>query len=245
LRAAGASAASAETASPTAARTVACQVRKSLGGVVVSRDLAQVVVNVPGSDVVPAFAAAVDEEILQVRAGSSQLQAADDREDVGVDDGLLLLLAALPDVIEADLAVPAARHVLPADGSQSVRAVLGRVLVAARTEESQVDQPDGGREHALPGQRRAPAQMTARHGSDLRHRPAEFQRPSNFSRSLSSRQLSWYRYWRRPAASVPTAWLWPSGSGQIHTSSHAGGMTSVLMRDSVAALVTGAPSGLR
>jgi hypothetical protein len=30
-----------------------------------------------------------------------------------------------------------------------------------------------------------------------------------------SRHKSWYRYWRRPGASVPMAWIWPWGSTQI------------------------------
>src|SRR5918997_1389614 len=37
-------------------------------------------------------------------------------------------------------------------------------------------------------------------------------------------------YCRRPAASVPTAWMWPLGRGQIHTCSQAGGMTSSRQR---------------
>ena len=32
------------------------------------------------------------------------------------------------------------------------------------------------------------------------------------------------------AASMPVAWMWPPGYGQIHTSSHAGGMTSSWIR---------------
>jgi hypothetical protein len=37
--------------------------------------------------------------------------------------------------------------------------------------------PDGGREHALPGQRRGAAQMTVGHRPDFRQRPAEFEHP--------------------------------------------------------------------
>ena len=52
---------------------------------------------------------------------------------------------------------------------------------------------------------------------------AELRTRSCLSRSRRSRHWSWYRYWRRPAASVPTAWMCPRGSAQIQTSSQAGG----------------------
>ena len=34
----------------------------------------------------------------------------------------------------------------------------------------------------------------------------------------------------RPRASRAVAWMWPSGSGQIHTSVHAGGIASFFRR---------------
>ena len=52
-------------------------------------------------------------------------------------------------------------------------------------------------------------------------------------------------YWRRPAASVPTAWMWPCGSGLIHTSCQAGGITSALTRAIPAGSVIGAPDSSR
>ena len=45
-------------------------------------------------------------------------------------------------------------------------------------------------------------------------------------------------YWRRPASSVPTTWMCPLGAGQIHTCSHAGGITRALHR-----ATSSAPSG--
>src|SRR5580765_3883127 len=47
-------------------------------------------------------------------------------------------------------------------------------------------------------------------------------------------------YWRRPAASVPTAWMCPWGHGQTHTSLQAAGMANVSVRSRVEAS-TGEP----
>ncbi len=66
---------------------------------------------------------------------------------------------------------------------------------------------------------------------------------SNFSLSLLSRHLSWYRYCLRPLASMPMAWMWPMGCGEIHTSVHAGGMARSRIRASVSGSVTRLPSG--
>src|SRR5436190_756832 len=68
---------------------------------------------------------------------------------------------------------------------------------------------------------------------------------SYFSWSRRSRHRGWYRYWRRPAASVPTAWRWPMGCGQIHTSVQAGGMASERTRSRTSGSVTRTPSGSR
>jgi hypothetical protein len=38
------------------------------------------------------------------------------------------------------------------------------------------------------------------------------------------------------------AWMWPSGVGQIHTSCHAGGIASDLMRAISAGSVIGSPA---
>ena len=66
---------------------------------------------------------------------------------------------------------------------------------------------------------------------------------SNLAASRRVRQASWYRYWRRPAASVPTACRWPEGIGQIQTSFQAGGMARARMRARASGSVTGRPSG--
>ena len=47
----------------------------------------------------------------------------------------------------------------------------------------------------------------------------------------------------RPRASRAVTWRWPSGSGQIHTSVHAGGMTSDRKRRSIARSRITWPSG--
>ena len=65
---------------------------------------------------------------------------------------------------------------------------------------------------------------SSRPAAQPRQRLAKRTMSSNFSLSRRLRQPSWYRYCLRPAASVPVAWRWPRGSGQIQTSFHAGGM---------------------
>ena len=51
---------------------------------------------------------------------------------------------------------------------------------------------------------------------------------SNLVSSLTSRYLGWYRYCFRPLESLAVTWMWPLGSGQIHTSVHAGGIARAL-----------------
>jgi len=68
---------------------------------------------------------------------------------------------------------------------------------------------------------------------------------SYFSSARSCCHRWWYRYCLRPAASVPTAWMWPLGYGQIQTLFQAGGMTSSSMRDKVSGSVAGVPSASR
>ena len=45
--------------------------------------------------------------------------------------------------------------------------------------------------------------------------------------------------------SVPVAWMWPSGSGEIQTSAQAGGIRSARIRSSVAASLISAPARSR
>src|SRR3954471_934458 len=68
---------------------------------------------------------------------------------------------------------------------------------------------------------------------------------SNFWASRRARQRGWYRYCLRPRWSTPVAWMWPPGYGQIHTSSHAGGMTSSLIRWRTSGSSILSPSGSR
>src|SRR5215217_7790300 len=64
---------------------------------------------------------------------------------------------------------------------------------------------------------------------------------SNFIASRRERHASWYRYCRRPAASVPTPWMCPFASGQIQTSFHAGGIASESMRARISGSRTALP----
>src|SRR5229473_3320704 len=50
-------------------------------------------------------------------------------------------------------------------------------------------------------------------------------------------------YCSRSRLSTPVPWMWPSGSGEIHTFSQAGGILSARMRSSVSSSVISAPDG--
>jgi hypothetical protein len=86
-----------------------------------------------------------------------------------------MTLAALPDVLERDLVVVAG-HVFAEDRRQPERAVVGRVLVAARAEKAEVYKPYGRRKHALPGQF-ASAQVPLGRRADAGEGAAEFKHP--------------------------------------------------------------------
>ena len=60
---------------------------------------------------------------------------------------------------------------------------------------------------------------------------------SYFACSCRARYSGWYRYWRRPAASTPTACSFAFARGEIQTSRQAGGMTSASIRASFAGSV--------
>src|SRR5580700_2664335 len=123
--------------------------------------------------VVPARPAAVGEQ-----AGPpvpAPLEAADHRAHPLVRDRLLAMLRGLADVVEDQLAAAPARHVLTQDGGQAVAAVLHRVLVPARPEKAQVNQPDGRGQDPVPGQRAAVQMIQddrphpGQHGPELQH----------------------------------------------------------------------------
>lgn len=69
-----------------------------------------------------------------------------------------------------------AGHVLAPDRRQPERAVVGRVLVAAGAEKTEVDQPYGRRQDALPGQF-ASAQVLLGRRTDAGEGVAEFKHP--------------------------------------------------------------------
>ena len=62
---------------------------------------------------------------------------------------------------------------------------------------------------------------------------------SYFVSSRAARHFGWYRLCFRPRASRPVACRCPFGHGEIHTCSHAGGITSDLIRPSVSSSFTG------
>ena len=171
----------------------------------------------PAVTLAPRLAAAVDEEILEIRGGvSSQLQAADDGEDVGAQsDGQFLLLAALPRCNRSAIS-PFLLHLTWSRRMvASPVVVLGRVRLAAPLD-GQVDQPDGGREHALPGQRSRGRPDDGRPwpGSSAAsgRTPApgvEFPRSATCATCRDNGTPP-------PAASVPTAWLCLLDRGRAH-----------------------------
>ena len=133
--------------------------------------------------------------------------------------------------------------VLP-DRGQAEGAVLLGVLLAARAEETQIDQAYRGRQDPFPGQ--APGLQMLTDGLAYGRQGApEVLNPVMLVLVRCRRHRSWYRYCRRPAASVPMAWMWPRGSAQIHTSCQAGGITRALIRASVRGSLTAVASASR
>jgi hypothetical protein len=70
-------------------------------------------------------------------------------------------------------------------------------------------------------------------------------RRAYFDASWSARHCWWYRYCLRPRASRPTTCTWPRSSGQIHTSSQAGGIARARIRASVLGSRMAPPSAAR
>jgi hypothetical protein len=116
---------------------------------------------------------------------------------------------------------------LAADRSQAEASVLRGVRLPARAEEAQVDEADAGGKHPLPAQA-GPSDGARDRLTDSRQRRAELQHPVMFAPvPLLAPQIV-VPILAASCRSVPTAWMWPSGSAQIHTSSQAGGMTAVI-----------------
>ena len=164
-------------------------------------------------------------------------------EQLGVGDLLDPSLPALGREVE-DGRVAVHAHVVLPQGREAEGAVLLRVRLAADAEERLVEQAGGGRERLLARELVA-AEVLARPALAASGACcAKAIIRSNLSASRRARQTSWYRYCRRPAASVPTACTWPFGSGQIHTSVHAGGIASARMRSRISGSRTGRPSAV-
>ncbi len=232
-----------DTASATAASTVAFHVRKSLA---------------EKSPPVTSFTYALMSDDLRSRqrrpslyasssgdAASAALQLLDDLVHLAVDDRLDAPLAALRRVVEQQRAVVEQLHVTLVDRREPVALVLDGVVLAADAEEAAVEQPHGAGEHALA---RHPF---ARRGARRRARAS----PAARARSRSSRRTSAGRAARATCRGSGTACArarrsrWPgcgpSGYGQIHTSSQAGGITSSRMRVRVSSSVRRVPSWSR
>ena len=96
------------------------------------------------------------------------------------------------------------------------------VLLRTDPERRSIEQAHGGGHDASFGAPSSPRSRTivSRRTGSAR---ANDSTRRNFVTSCRTRQLGWYRYCRRPAASTPTACRCPCGSAQIHTSVHAGG----------------------
>ena len=197
-------------------------------------DLLDVDVDVVRGDVPPSPAVAVGEQFGVAPAAPAQVE--DRRTDGVVGHADQPLLTGLRRVLEDDL-VAIDAHVLLADRRQPVAAVVLGVLLAADAEEAEVEEPERRRQHPLARQA-VEGQVLGHDGTSCGSRVANCSTRACLALSRSSRQAGWYRYCRRPASSVPTAWRWPFGRGQIHTSVHAGGIVKALQR-----ATSSAPSG--
>jgi hypothetical protein len=108
-----------------------------LGGELAAGHLAQVVVDVAGGDIMPAPTAPVGEQ--PVAAAAAALEASDDGAHLVFSYGLFLVSGGLAGIGKDDL--PAGDgDVVPADGRQAEAPVLGRVLLPAGPEETEVDE---------------------------------------------------------------------------------------------------------
>src|SRR3954452_511484 len=101
-------------------------------------DLADVVVDVARTNVVPSVARAVREELRT--SGAATLESSHHLRDGGIDDRLDAVLAALRDEVEHPL-VAVQPRVLLLHGGEPVGAVLFGVRLGADTEEAPIEEP--------------------------------------------------------------------------------------------------------
>lgn len=111
-------------------------------------------------------------------------------------------------------------------------------------EEAQFGQADGTGQDALTGQP-APIEVLRHVGAHFGERGGDLKDMGVLRVLLLFAELRVYRYWPRPAESVPVACRFPLDQGQIQTSRHAGGMTSHRSRSFSSGSVIGCPAGSR
>ena len=133
-------------------------------------------------------------------------------------------------------------HVLAAQRREPVGLVLLRVALAADPKEAEVEQSDGAGEHPLAHQSAA-GEVGCGALAHLRQRAARTAPSRRTSRGRGPRAIAGGRgtACARPA-SIPVAWMWPFGCGQIHTSFHAGGMASSRIRSTTSRSTIVVPS---
>jgi hypothetical protein len=191
-----------------------------LGGDVAADNLAEVGVDVGATDVAPGAELVAEGEQFLARVVAGE-QLLDDGADVGVDEGLQPVLAALRGVLEHD-DVTIDADVLAAHRGEAERAVVLGVLLAADPEEAEVEQPERAGQHAVAGQAvlgEVLVDLLTRAGQPVGHgeNPLVLLGITLLAPRVVVAVLA------PPAASVPNAWMCPFGHGQIQTSCQAGG----------------------
>ena len=177
-------------------------------------------------------------------AVATALESLDEAVDGRIDDRLHAPLPALRRIVEDERALGREAHVRLPHRCEAEGLVLLGVRLAADPKESEIEQAHRPRQDALAGQVLAVEQGGGRPAKSGQA-AANASMRSNFSRSRRARHCSWYRYCLRPAESIPVAWRWPRGSGEIHTSAHAGGIASARIRSIVRESRSGAPVASR
>jgi hypothetical protein len=140
------------------------------------------------------------------------------------------------------------RDVLAAQGGQAERAVLvvvaGRVLLAARSEHAEVQHPHPAREHPVAAEARL-AEPRDDLGADIHQPTAQREHPVVLLAVAGGAPLVVVAVLPPPGGVRADRLDVPFGSGEIHTSCQAGGITSDLIRAITSGSVIGAPDASR
>ena len=127
---------------------------------------------------------------------------------------------------------------------QSERTILPRVLVVADADQRLLEKLDDERQHLLALELLAP-QVGVGAAADCGQRLRKTNQSVVLRFVADSAPFRVIAVLLSARASRPVACRWPFASVQIHTSSHAGGMTSDLIRASSSRLVTRRPLGAK